>query len=151
MSLDNLVGISLERVKPDHQAIGKLLASARRSLLDARITTLSDEARFDLSYMGILKLANVALQLHGFRTLTSRPGHHMTILQVLPQTLGLEQSKVRVLDTLRKQRQAIDYSGDLVSPESVREATRQADHLLQLMRIQLSGNSPELLVHIMTE
>lgn len=65
---------------------------------------ISDEARFDQGYLAILKLANAALQLHGYRTVTSKPGHHMTMLQSLPLTLGLQTDQLRVLDVLRKQR-----------------------------------------------
>lgn len=35
MSLDNLVGISLERIKPDATFIKRLLAAAERNIADA--------------------------------------------------------------------------------------------------------------------
>jgi hypothetical protein len=133
MSLDNLVGISLDRIEPDPTAIKRLLVAGMRSIVDANMEGLSNEARFDLAYKGILQFANAALQLQGFRTLTSKPGHHMTMLQVLPLTLGVEPRMVRMLDILRKQRQVVDYSGDLVSPGSVREAFAQAGKLQALM------------------
>ena len=47
MSLQNLVGRSLEAVAPDPAAIARLLAAAGRNLADARLTGLSAETRFD--------------------------------------------------------------------------------------------------------
>jgi len=37
MSLDKLVGISLEKVEPDSASIARLLAAARRNIADATI------------------------------------------------------------------------------------------------------------------
>lgn len=65
-----------------------------------------------------MQLANAALQANGFRTLTSRPGHHQTMIQSLPKTIGLDNDVMIVLDALRKQRNVADYSGDLVSDKS---------------------------------
>ena len=89
MSLDNLVGISLENVEPDSASIARLLAAARRNIADATIMAVSSENRFDAAYKAIVQLANASLQANGFRTLTSKPGHHMTMIQSLGQTLGL--------------------------------------------------------------
>jgi len=62
-------------------------------------------------------LSDVALNANGYRTLTSKPGHHQTAIQTLPLTLGLAATTVKVLDALRRQRNATEYSGDTV-PES---------------------------------
>ena len=84
MSLDNLVGISLEKITPDTAMIGRLLsAAARRNIADAHVATISAENRFDAAYKAIMQLANAALQANGYRTLTSKPGHHMTMIQTL--------------------------------------------------------------------
>ena len=50
MSLDNLVGISLENVEPDSASIARLLAAARRNIADATIMAVSSENRFDAAY-----------------------------------------------------------------------------------------------------
>jgi hypothetical protein len=55
MTLDNLIGKLLERITPDSAAIQRLLEAA---------------------YKAIMQLSNAALQAAGFRTLTSKPGHH---------------------------------------------------------------------------
>lgn len=126
MSLDNLLGTTLDRVKPDKSTIAKLIAAADRNIKDSKVEAVSNETRFDSAYKAILQLANAALQLNGYRTLTSTPGHHMTMLQALPKTIGVDAKTVVIFDALRKQRQVVDYSGDVISPGSVRECTQQA-------------------------
>ena len=74
MSLDKLVGISLEKLEPDSTSIARLLAAARRNIADATIMAVSSENRFDAAYKAIMQLANASLQANGFRTLTSGPG-----------------------------------------------------------------------------
>jgi hypothetical protein len=37
MTLDNLIGISLERIKPDPTAITRLLEAAERNIIDAEL------------------------------------------------------------------------------------------------------------------
>lgn len=145
MTLDNLLGKSLEAITPDPAGIQRLLEAAQRSLTDARLPTLSSESRFDLAYKAIMQGANAALQANGYRTLTSRPGHHQTMIQSLPRTMGLDTSAMVVLDTLRKQRNVIDYSGDLVSDSMAQEALQQAEVLLQHVMHWLERNRPDLL------
>lgn len=118
MSLRNLLGISLDAIEPDAVAIGKLLAAAQRNLTDARLPGLSAENRFDAAYKAVMQLAMVALQANGYRTLTSKPGHHQTAIQTLTATVDLPPGHVIVLDALRKQRNLADYSGDVI-PEAV--------------------------------
>ncbi|WP_288476635.1 DNA-binding protein [uncultured Pseudomonas sp.] len=145
MTLDNLIGKSLEAITPDSAGIRRLLEAAQRSLTDARLPTLSSESRFDLAYKAIMQGANAALQANGYRTLTSRPGHHQTMIQSLPRTIGLATPTMLVLDTLRKQRNVIDYSGDLVSDSMAEEALRQAETLLQQIVLWLEQQRSDLL------
>ena len=81
-----------------------------------------------------MQLANAALQAKGYRVLTSKPGHHQLMLQALPLTVGLDKSNLILLDQLRKQRNAIDYSGDIVSDALTVEVIERADSLLKLVR-----------------
>ena len=129
MSLDNLVGISLEKIEPNASAIGKLLLAAERNLADTKVMEISGENRFDAAYKAIMQLSSAALQANGFRTLTSVPGHHMTMIQVLSQTIGLDRESVIILDALRKQRKFADYSGDIVPASAVDECIKQAKNL----------------------
>ena len=53
MSLDNLVGISLEKADLDSASIARLLAVARRNIADATVMAVSSENRFfDAAYRG---------------------------------------------------------------------------------------------------
>ena len=44
MTLDNLVGNTLERIEPDPAAIGRLVRAAERNLAGARVETISPDA-----------------------------------------------------------------------------------------------------------
>lgn len=145
MSLDNLVGKTLERIEPDESAIKKLLASAERNITDSHVMEISSENRFDAAYKAIMQLSNTALQANGFRTLTSKPGHHMTMIQVLSQTIGLDKQTVIVLDALRKQRNVADYSGDIVPASAVDECVKHAENLLHDVNHWLKENKPGLI------
>ena len=143
MSLDNLVGKSLEWIVPAESTIKRLVAAANRNISDSKVQAVSNENRFDSAYKAILQMANAPLQVNGLRPSTSQPGHHMTMLQSLPKTLGVNPKTVIVYDILRKQRQVVDYSGELISPESVRECIKQAEKLQKLMLDWLEKNKPE--------
>ena len=108
MSLANLVGRTLEEINPDKATIQRLLSAAKRNIADAQIEAISAENRFDVAYKAIMQLANAALQANGYRTSTSQPGHHVTMLQSLGQTIGLDKTDIIVLDALRKQRNVAD-------------------------------------------
>ena len=144
MSLDNLVGISLERIEPDAGSIAKLLDAAKRNLADAHIKEVSAENRFDAAYKAIMQLANAALQANGYRTLTSKPGHHMTMIQTLNQTIEVDSQTIIVLDKLRKQRNVADYSGDLIPDSTVSDCVDHAERLLQDINQWLRANKREL-------
>lgn len=68
MSLENLVGRSLEKIEPNTIAIGKLLSAAERNLMDSQVMEISSENRFDAAYKAIMQLSNAALQANGYRT-----------------------------------------------------------------------------------
>lgn len=142
MSLENLVGISLEKITPDSGVIERLMSAAERNITDASITAISTENRFDAAYKAIMQLASAALNANGYRTLTSKPGHHMTTLQSLSKTIGIKQETAIILDALRKQRNVADYSGDLVPVSAVEECLRQATILQQAVLEWLSHNHP---------
>jgi HEPN domain len=144
VSLDNLVGRTLERVVPERAGIARMLAAAERNLADARLRALSAENRFDAAYKAILQCAMVALRANGFRTLTSQAGHHQTALQTLPLTIGLAKDRMIFLDALRKQRNLADYEGEPVTAETVAECLAEAQQLLADVKAWLKANKPEL-------
>lgn len=143
MTLDNLLGKSLEAISPDAGAIRRLLDAAQRNIADARIEGLSNENRFDMAYKAIMQLANAALQASGYRTLTSKPGHHQTMIQSLPKTVGIPTDQMIVLDSLRKQRNVADYSGELITESTMKECLRQADQLFTIVSEWLDALFPE--------
>ena len=128
--LKNLIGVTLDTIEPDSLSVKRLLEASQTSLIDAQVKGLSNEGRFDLAYKSITQSSSAALQAHGYRVLTSKPGHHQTIIQSLVHTIGIDSSTLITLDQLRKQRNVIDYSGDIVSDVMLDEAIKQAEALL---------------------
>jgi hypothetical protein len=143
--LKKLVGISLQEIQPDSVKISRLLIAAARNLSDAGVTEISFENRFDAAYKSLMQSANAALQASGYRTLTSKPGHHQTMLQLLVKTAGVGREVVIILDALRRQRNVVDYSGDLVPYSAVKECVSQAEYLLKQVRYWISTHYPDLI------
>ena len=102
MNLNDLVGKKIENITPHQDTIKRLLASAQRNIVDSKIMLVSAENRFDSAYKAIMQIANAALQANGYRTLTSKPGHHYTMIQALPATIGIDKETVIILDAMRK-------------------------------------------------
>lgn len=130
MSLDNLV--KTNQITP-HVArpaeVQRLLAAATRNLTDANVTSISIETRFDAAYKAIMQCALIGLLANGYRPSTSTPGHHQTMIQALPLTLGVSRETWLVMDALRKKRNINDHSGDLIEADSMRECIAQATAL----------------------
>lgn len=145
MTLDNLIGTQLEAVEPDRMGVERLLEAANCSLSDASLLDLSNEGRFDMAYKAVMQIANAALLANGYRTPTNRPGHHQTMIQSLPKTIGVDRDTMILLDGLRKQRNVIDYSGDTVSASMANEAFEQARLLMKQMREWLKANRKDWL------
>ena len=147
MTLENLLAIhKLQSFEPSAVGVQRLLLAAERNLADAEIAALSSENRFDAAYKAIMQCAMIGLWANGYRTSTSQPGHHQTVLQVLPKTLEVAGDVVIVLDALRKQRNLSDYEGDPVSDAAVAERCKQAAALLEHTRGWLQRNRADLLV-----
>lgn len=132
MSLDNLVKTGqLKEHRAEQEEIDRLMAAAGRSLADARVAAVSPETRFDAAYRAITQVGLAALMLQGYRPDTNRPGHHMTIIQTLALTLGIEKERIVVLDTLRRKRNLADYTGEDIDEASVNACIEQAEKLLK--------------------
>jgi hypothetical protein len=144
MTLKNLLGISLDGVTADKASVAMLIAAAERNIADAQLRGLSTENSFDAAYKAIMQMAMVALNANGYRTLKSKPGHHQTAIQTLSLTVALPQSKVIVLDALRKQRHLADYSGDLVPNAAAAECLASAIELVVHVKAWLAANRPDL-------
>ena len=138
--LANLARIGqLDPVPFSAALLHKMLATARTRLQDAQRTDNSMETRFDCAYTAIRAVADAALHAQGWRTSTSKPGHHQTTIGCLVHTLGVSPSTVRVLDALRKQRNLSDYDGELVTDQALRECLRQAQSLSELAQQKLAS------------
>lgn len=144
MSLRNLLEIgSLEQADPRREDVQRLLKAAARNLLDAGVEAISDENRFDAAYKCVMQCAIAALLAHGYRTSTSKPGHHQTAIQSLPTTIGLDNENMVELDDLRKLRNCDDYEGTPIRPDALAEALAQATALLARVEAWLREHHPE--------
>lgn len=146
MTLQNL--LSIGRLKA-HVAtaleIKRLLAAIERNLADSAVTQVSDENRFDAAYKAVMQCALAAMLASGYRPSTSEPGHHATLIQSLPLTMGVANDAWVVLDALRRKRNSNDYTGDVVTADMVAECIVQAKSLLEILKKHLKKNHPKLL------
>lgn len=146
MSLENLLKIGLLKPHPPNaEEIGRLLTAAQRNLRDAKVTSISAETRFDAAYKGIMQSSLAALMMHGYRPDTNRPGHHMTVLQSLPLTIGLEAKRIVVLDTLRRQRNVADYTGDDIDGSTAEHCIAEARQLIDDVLAWRKAHRPDLI------
>lgn len=133
MTLQNLLAIrQLQEYSADPAAVRKLLDAARRNLADARVTEISADNRFDAAYKCLMQCAMLGLWANGYRTSTSKPGHHQTAIQI-------------VLDALRRQRNISDCEGDPVSEATLSAGLDEARKLLAHTERWLRDHRPDLL------
>jgi hypothetical protein len=145
MTLENLARIHrLQQHTATRSEIAKLLSGAARNLRDAANASVSDAGRFTAAYTAIMEIAQVALFANGYRPSKSEGGHHMTMVQALVHTIGLDTVRMQVLDNIRHKRNVIDYSGEDAEPSEVRHAIAAAQALLDDVRLWLAQHRPEL-------
>ena len=143
--LENLHKIGqLKPYTPSREEVCRLLAAAERNLRDASNTDNSVETRFDCAYRTLLQCALAAMLANAYRPDTKRPGHHVVLLQALPITLGIENSRVLVLDKLREKRNLADYTGAHLDEVSAQACIDHARRLLGEVGEWLKTNHPEL-------
>lgn len=145
MTLENLARIG--RLQPHaatREEIRKLLTGAARSLKDAGNAANSNATKLTLAYTAIMEAAQAALFANGFRPSKSEGGHHMTMVQSLVHTIGIEPTRMRVLDTIRHKRNVVEYSGEEVEPSDAREAVAAARALLADVKAWLAKQHSEL-------
>jgi hypothetical protein len=136
--LANLLRVGQFKEHPaDAEEIARLLAAAERCIADARVRAISPETRFDAAYRSITQSGLAALMAHGYRPDTNRPGHHVTIVQTLTLTLGIDARRVAVLDALRRKRNLVDYTGEDIDEGSVVACIEAATGLLHEARERL--------------
>lgn len=81
---------------------------------------------------------------NGYRPSTSEPGHHQTILQTLPKTVGLAAERVKLFDVFRRARNAADYEGEPVEDSKLAECIGAARDLLAEVCAWLKANRADL-------
>lgn len=146
MSLENLLKIGqLETHTTNAEQLGKLLQAAKRSLQDANEVMISNETRLDAAYKAIIQICMAVLWANGYRPSKSKPGHHQVMIQSLVSSIGLDTDEMRLLDTFRVKRNAIDYTGEDVDEGSVDAGIKAADKLFQHATAWLNANKPELM------
>ena len=146
MTLENLLRIGkLKAHEPTAAEFRRLLAAIERNLADAASNAISDETRFDAAYKAVMQCALLAVMAKGFRPSNSEPGHHATLIQALPLTLGINNESWIVLDALRRKRNAADYTGDVVTSEMVEECISRARLLQASLTTKLSDQRPDLM------
>jgi len=139
VSLANLLRIGQLKEHPaDVGEIARLLSAAERCIADARVRSVSPETRFDAAYRSITQAGLAALMAHGYRPDTNRPGHHVTIIQTLALTLGIDKRRVAVLDALRRKRNLADYTGEDIDEASVVACIDAATRLLHEAKERLA-------------
>jgi hypothetical protein len=145
MTLDNLVQIGkLKPHKTSREEIARLLTAVQRNLKDAHVEENSSETRFDVAYKAIMQCALAAVMANGFRPSTSEPGHHATVIQSLPKTVGLANERMIVLDQLRKKRNLSDYNGADIAEEEAAACVRAAEDIALTVEKWLRENHPDL-------
>jgi hypothetical protein len=144
--LENLLKIGrLKAHQPSAAEVQRLLAAISRNLHDAAVTNISDETRFDAAYKAVMQCALVAMMAAGYRPAANEPGHHQTMIQSLPLTLGVGNDVWVVLDALRRQRNANDYTGQPITAAAVAECYSQAKALNKTLLAHLKAKHPDLL------
>jgi hypothetical protein len=145
MSLDNLVKTGQLKIhQPSAQEIRLLVDAAARNLADAANGTNSAETRFDCAYKAVMQSSLVAMLASGYRPDTKRPGHHAVAIQSLAKTLGVDGSRIAVLDKLRDKRNLSDYTGMPLDEASTESCIQHATRLLAEVREWLTETHPEL-------
>jgi hypothetical protein len=146
VTLQNLLKIGrLKAHEPNAAEVQRLLAAIKRNLADAAVANISDETRFDAAYKAVMQCALVAMLAAGYRPSANEPGHHQTMIQSLPLTLGVSNEVWVVLDALRRQRNANDYTGQPITPAVVAECLGQAKKLEKGLLGHLRAQHPQLL------
>ena len=86
-----------------------------------------------------MQCALIAMMAAGYRPATNAPGHHQTMIQSLPLTLGVSNDTWIALDGLRKKRNQNDYTGAPVFEAEVNDAIAQASDLLGAVQSYLKS------------
>lgn len=91
-----------------------------------------------------MQSALAALMACGYRPDTRKPGHHQTVIQSLPKTVGIAASRITLLDALRNKRNLSDYTGKEIDTSSLATCIDEAERLLKEATDWLRERHPDL-------
>jgi len=86
-----------------------------------------------------------AMMANGLRPDTSRSGQYMTVIQSLPQTIGLPADRMAVLGVLRRKRNLTDYFGGWIDETSMEQCITEANDILKDVEAWLKSHRPKLM------
>jgi hypothetical protein len=141
-ALDNLVTIkALNREPPNQVEFDGMVLAATTKLQDVRLQGLSSDSQFSLAYGAAHALALAALRWHGYRS-----DKRYIVFQCLQHTLGLENSKCRVLDQCHRRRNLAEYEGHMdIDAQLLKELVALANELLDRVKaLGVIQEKPEL-------
>jgi len=124
--LENLVRIDkLKGERCSAREFRGLVGSAEARLSDAAKPELTLDSRFDLAYNAAHALALAALRYRGYRS-----SDRYIVFQVLPHTMGMAASVVRVFATCHTRRNRVEYEGMIDINETLVSDLMTAAHEL---------------------
>lgn len=91
-----------------------------------------------------MQSALAGLMANGYRPATNQPGHHATLIQVLPTTIGLSADRMALLDRLRARRNRADYEAEPIEDAVLQSCVTEATRLLADVRAWVKSNHPNL-------
>jgi hypothetical protein len=105
--LDNLVKIGSLKAEPaSRKEFDGMVASARRSLVDAQNESIETDSQFDLAYAAAHRLALAALRQQGYRS-----ENRITVFQTLAHTLGTDPDLIQTFLRSHNERNLAEYEG----------------------------------------
>jgi hypothetical protein len=84
----------------------------------------------------------LAMLANGFRPSSNAPGHHATLIQSLPKSIGVQKKQMALLDQLRRKRNLHDYTGMDVSEKEADACMLAAAELFDTVEAWLREHRP---------
>jgi tellurite resistance protein len=123
-------GAPLKRQAANGRDAMHWLQQATVKLADARQTVISANTRMDAAWDAVLMACLAVACAEGWRA-TSDKGHHQVVLEGTAAALGLAQSRLDELDTLRDWRNRKYRAGFNVEAEELAEAIAWVEPFLE--------------------
>lgn len=114
-------GAPLKRLPANGRDAVHWLRQATEKLNDARQTSISASTRLDAAWDAVLMACLAVACAEGWRA-TSDKGHHQVVLEGTASALGLTQTQLDELDTLRDWRNRKYRAGFSIEPQELAEA-----------------------------